>query len=195
MTPSTVPSSPISGLAEPMIARPGIERPSWSRSAFDSASSTRRSASTCDPLSGGRASPPSSRGRAACPAGTGSPAPEQRVYGLGLTRFESDERPARVARPCSNSPQKDAAGPVDAAELEPFRQHDAPAHQREEGEQHEHALRDVAGALDELDRCAWNRGAGLRREHHARGGLWDRAEWISRVLRTSVGACAVPGRA
>src|ERR1035437_6645961 len=69
--------------------------------------------------------------------------------------------------------QKVVAGLIDAPELEPLRENDAPAHEREAGEQHEHALRDVAGALDELDRCAWNRGTGLWRKHHAQGGLRD----------------------
>ena len=51
MTPSTVPSRPISGLAEPIVASQGTKRPSSSRTAPLSESSTSRSASTCEALS------------------------------------------------------------------------------------------------------------------------------------------------
>ena len=50
MMPSTVPSSPMRGDTEPMLARAGTHLASWSRSALASLLSNSRKASTCPAL-------------------------------------------------------------------------------------------------------------------------------------------------
>src|SRR6185312_4351984 len=60
---------------------------------------------------------------------------------------------------------------VYAAELEPLRQHDPPADEREEREERKDALRHVRRTPDQFDRRARDGAAELQRRHYALNGM------------------------
>ena len=92
MMPSTVPSRPMRGLAEPMTASDGMKVPRASRSAVTSASSRRRIASTCDSRMG-RAFPSPSFTAVSC----------RKLMARAKTRLKGDGGALRaIATACSS---------------------------------------------------------------------------------------------
>src|SRR5688572_12701560 len=162
ITPSTVPSRPMSGLTDPMVASHGMNRPSRSRSSDVTESSRNRSASTREPDMTPAASRPysavardSGRKRTARSKtrvnGFGGPLGER--LGLlqgGLVLEFRHER---------------ARGGAKRAELTPLREHDRPADERQHGEHDEYDLRHRRRMGDHLPRRRRNGFGDLKKTH------------------------------
>ena len=197
MTPSTVPSSPMSGLTEPIVASHGRKRPMRSRSSDASASSSRCSVSICDPLS---------------VAAVGRIAAARRRHALanllvgdarvGDEAHRAHEEARQRARLRLLGERGRFLEPRGVLELlpelvgrsrrllqrAPDAEHDRPTEQRKEHEHDQDDLRDGRRVEDEVDRARRNSPVrGLQTEGDARRA---RSQCGSAVLaRRTSGTC------